>query len=209
MKSVLLIDGPMCPSIHCWASFQMLRYLFAILLLFAPLAHAVELTIVTTTGYVRFSVPDDWGVMAMQTKPPVSVAAFQVFNPADQGTPHSTNAAVTLYYPDTERGRTALSVIGRAYGNAPPSKSEVDGWTLYEQHPSQNGTAYTVLDAKKAVADVVVGIRLAWPELPNNPPDYNSTMRNSFEALRQSVSGGLGVPSSRQGEVIRRPVLPQ
>ncbi|MEJ1959887.1 MAG: hypothetical protein WDM70_11075 [Nitrosomonadales bacterium] len=81
----------------------------------------------------------------------MSVAAFQVFNSADQGTPHSTKAAVSLYYPNTERGKAALSVIGRAYGSAPPVTSEVDGWTIFEQHPNQNGAAYTVLDAKKAM----------------------------------------------------------
>ncbi|KQZ44209.1 hypothetical protein [Duganella sp. Root1480D1] len=169
------------------------------------LAFAAEFTIVTGKGYVRFTVPDQWAVLSMQTKPPVSVAAFQVANPADEGTPHSSNVAVSLFHVDAERGQTAASAIGKQFGALPPTVSTLEGWTIYTQQASQQGTAYTIIDAKKPFADVVVGLRFAWPHLAANPAGYDQSMNGAFESLRRSVSSGFGVPASRPGEVIRRP----
>ncbi len=169
------------------------------------LASAAEFTIATAKGYVRFSVPDQWAVMAMQTKPPVSVAAFQVANPADEGTPHSSNVALSLFHIETERGQAAASLVGKQYGKLPPSVSTLEGWTVYTQEANQQGVAYTIVDAKKPFADVVVGLRFAWPHLPANPAGYDQSMNRSFEALLRSVSSGLGVPAARPGEVVRRP----
>jgi hypothetical protein len=182
-----------------------MRALLAVLvLLFASsAASAVELTIVTTKGYVRFSVPDDWRVLHMQTKPPVSVAAFQVSNPADDGTPHSTNVAVSLFHVEHEQGRLAADGLGKLHGTATP---ELQGeWTIYSQVRLQQATKYTVVDAKRNIADAVVLIRFAWPTLPNNPPDYDKTMHAAMAAVQGSVTGGLGALPVRDGEVIRRP----
>lgn len=62
-----------------------------------------------------------------------------------------------------------------------------------------------LIDAKKPFADVIVALRFAWPNLPNNASNYDSTMRGAFETVRRSVTGGLGGPEPREGEVIRRP----
>ncbi|WP_139232636.1 hypothetical protein [Duganella sp. CF458] len=178
------------------------------MLAITSLASAAEFTIVTAKGYVRFAVPDQWAVMAMQTKPPVSVAAFQVANPADGGTPHSSNVAVSLFHIETERGQAAASAIGKQYGRLPPSISTLEGWAIYTQEASQQGATYTIIDEKKPFADVVVGLRFAWPHLPANPPGYDQSMNRAFESLRRSVSSGLGAPASRPGEVVRRPESP-
>jgi hypothetical protein len=169
------------------------------------LASATEFTVLTVKGYVRFTVPDEWQVLAMNTMPPVSVAAFQVENPADEGTPHSTNVAISLFHIETERGKAAVASVGKAYGPVPPSVSALDGWTIYTQQAEQQGVAYTIIDAKKAFADVIVGLRLAWPRLAANPQGYEQSMDGAFEALRRSVNSGLGVPEPRPGEVVRRP----
>jgi hypothetical protein len=175
------------------------------LLLASSTASAVEFTIVTTSGYVRFSVPDDWRVLRMQTKPPVSTAVFQVLNPADDGTPHSTNIVVSLLHEDSEKGQRAAAIIGKPYGPTPAEVRKLNDWTIYTQTPNQQGTKYTVVDAKRSMADVVVHIRFAWPSLPNNPAGYSESMRAAMSALQDSVSGGIGPPPPRDGEIIRRP----
>jgi hypothetical protein len=173
------------------------------LILASSAVSAVELSIVTTKGYVRFNVPDDWRVLHMQTKPPVSVAAFQVLNPADDGTPHSTNVAVSLFHVDHEKGRVAADGLGKLHGSATP---EVRGeWTIYSQVRLQQGTKYSVVDATRSIADVVVLVRFAWPDLPNNPPGYDKQMHAAMAAVQASVTGGLGTVPMRDGEVIRRP----
>jgi len=175
------------------------------LLAMTSVAAAADFTVLTAKGYVRFTVPDQWAVLSMQSKPPVSVAAFQVANPGDEGTPHSSNVAVSIFSVGTERGDAAASSVGQQYGKLPPSVSTVEGWTIYSQE-AQQGVAYTIIDAKKPFADVVVGLRLAWPHLPGNPSGYDQSMRNAFESLRRSVSYGSGIPALRPGEVLRRPI---
>ncbi|WP_154668249.1 hypothetical protein [Pseudoduganella violaceinigra] len=183
----------------------MFKSLFTVLLFIACFpASAVEFTLVTAKGYVRFAVPDEWIVLNMNTKPPVSVAAFQVPNPADEGTPHSTNVALTLFHVETERGRAAVSSVGKAYSPKPPVVSTLEGWTIYTQEAKQEGTTYSIIDAKKPCADVVVALRFAWPHLSSDPRGYDKSTSIAFEALRHSVTSGLGTPEPRAGEVVRR-----
>jgi hypothetical protein len=144
--------------------------LLTLLLLGSSVASAVELTVVTERGFVRFTVPDEWKVLTTQTKPPVSTLVFQVENPADAGTPHSTNVAVSLMDINTEAGKSAESRIGKQYGPIAPKVASDNGWTKYTQNASQSGAQYTIVDATRHVADVVISIRFAWPELPKNAP---------------------------------------
>ena len=184
----------------------MMKYALALLLCLNASAHAaVEFTIVTVRGYVSFAVPDEWRVLTMQTKPPVSVAAFQVLNPVDAGTPHSTNVAISLFDVESERGKQAATIVGRRYGAQEPVVTSEGGWTVYSQQHNQGGMRYTVVDAKKQLADVVVAVRFAWPHLPNNPPQYDREMQKAFRGVLASVKGGLGKPAPREGEVTRRP----
>src|SRR3989344_1481023 len=70
----------------------------AALLLCGHITHAVELTVVTAKGYVRFTVPDEWQGLNAQTKPPLAAIAFQIPNSADDGTSHSTNVTVSIRF---------------------------------------------------------------------------------------------------------------
>jgi hypothetical protein len=164
----------------------------------------VHFTIMTAKGYVGFSVPRDWPVIAMQSKPPVAVAAFVVPNSADKGTPDSTNIVISLIEPDTDKGKSALSRVGRSFEGEVAASSH-SGWECYSQSAHQKKTTYTILDAKKSVADVIVSVRVAWPHLPKNSPNYDSDMRSVFETLLDAMDGDLGVYTVRQGEVVRRP----
>ena len=74
----------------------------------------------------------------------------------------------------------------------------------YSQQPTQQSIPYLLIDANKPFADVIITLRFAWPNLPNNSSNDDATMRGAFEAVRRSVTGGLGVPEPREGEVIRR-----
>jgi hypothetical protein len=40
----------------------------------------------------------------------------------------------------------------------------------------QGSTRYDIWDCYRTVAGIGVYVRLAWPHLKNNPPDYDKTM---------------------------------
>ena len=184
----------------------------AILALLVTIAAAVParadtgLKVVTQKGYVSFVVADDWAVLSMPAAGPVSAAVFQLPNPADEGTSDSTNLSLMLYDLSTAQGRAAFETPVRQYGAAKPEEKKVNGWSVYQQTATQGPTEYTILDAKrKDVADVAAGVRLAWPHLPRNPPDFDKTMGKTFQSFLESISGHLGPYKPQEGEVVRRP----
>ena len=76
----------------------------------------VEMKVVTPDGYVSFTVASDWKVLAMKTDLPVTASIFQLPNPADEGTPDSTNLVISIYDPKNPKGKDAIKLIGKGYG---------------------------------------------------------------------------------------------
>jgi hypothetical protein len=175
------------------------------LALLASKGEAVELTIVTPKGHVSFAVEDEWKVVASKSKMPVAVMAFQVPDPFDEGTPESTNVAVTMCDPTTLECQKALKLVGKKYGNVEPKVSRRGEWQLFEQEAPQNDTPYTILDLRREAADVTVSVRLAWPHLKAHSNDHDGEMRALFGKLLTSVHGALGPYQPKPGEVGRRP----
>lgn len=179
-----------------------------LLLLLSQTAMAVTLGIITKGGSVSFVADDDWVVGTTQTKkPPIALMAFQLPNPADEGTPDSTNLVIVLYDEDAEMARAKYDQVPIQYGE-PPAGETWNGWSVYRQDLKQGETRYTILDAKRpdVGADVMVSVRLGWPHLPGNPASYGKEMEQRFQAFLESVVGKKGPYEQKDGEVIRRPI---
>lgn len=168
-------------------------------------AEAVEIKIMTNNGYIAFAVDGNWPVIAMQSKPPVSVVGFQIPNSADENTSDSTNLSISIYHSDSEQARQALELVGKQYGDSTPKVEKFDDWTIYRQEPKQGSTVYSLIDAKKKVAGVTVSVRLAWPHLNNNPVNYNTQMEAIFHSVLNSIYGDVGPYKPKDGETTRRP----
>jgi hypothetical protein len=154
---------------------------------------AVDMKIVTPKGYVAFTVGDNWTTIAMQTKLPIATAAFQLPNPNDNGTSDSTNLAIMLYEPDSDKARDSFEAEVKQYGPKAPLVQSLKKWTIYRQEAKQGNTPYSIIDAKrKDVGDVWVSIRLAWPHLAGNPKSYDSEMESTFRAFMNSIYGRIG-----------------
>jgi len=166
----------------------------------------IRFTLITTRGYVSFSVNGDWPVIGMQSRPPATATAFQLPDAADAGTPDSTNLVVNLFTPGTPQGDAAIANIGVTRNSAAPVTTEQrGGWTIYSQESHQGQTPYTVLDARATESDVVCAMRLAWPHLKNHDANYDARMRALFDTVLASIGSGLGPYSVPAGAVVRRP----
>ena len=164
----------------------------------------VEMKVVTPDGYISFIVANDWKVLAMQTDLPVTASVFQLPNPADEGTPDSTNLIISIYDLKNPKGKDAIKLIGKGYGTEKPKKKELESWTLYRQSAPQGETIYTILDAKKSFKRYDVGVRLAWPQLEENEKFYDQKMQETIRSVIFSIKEHLGEWSPREDEVIRR-----
>jgi hypothetical protein len=162
--------------------------------------------IVTPKGYVAFIVGDDWAALSVQSKLPVASAVYQIPNPADAGTPESTNLALVLYDLTTKRGQRRFASPVTMYGEGQPVESQIGAWTVYRQKGKQNGVPYTIVDAvRKDVGEVAASVRLAWPRLPGNDAKYDEQMEHTLRSFLASVQGHVGPWTPREDEVIHRP----
>lgn len=168
--------------------------------------HAVELKIFTEDGYVSFAAEDQWPVIASQTKPPVAVMAFQIPNQGDASTQDSTNLSISLFTLNSPKAQSALAKIGKSFGFENPTNQKYKDWETYSQRAMQEQTSYTILDATKKVANVVVAARLAWPTLNTNRMSYDQEMRKLFYNFLDSINGYTGKYEPKPNEVVRRPV---
>jgi hypothetical protein len=171
----------------------------------AGASNVTTFTIVTTTGYVSFDSGNDWSVFAAESRMPVARMAFQIPDTVDLNTPDSTNLVVGLYQINSATADEALEILGRPYGEFAPATTRRGAWTIVTQDAKQGGTLYTVMDAKAPVADVRVGVRLAWPHLPGHAAGHDSDMQTLFFKVLDSIKGGIGPYKLRDGEVLRRP----
>lgn len=166
---------------------------------------STELTIITGNGSVSFVAEDNWPVLSMQTKLPVAAISFQLPNPADLDTPHSTSIALMLYDLKSEQGQRAFGAFPPPAGPMSKTVMKWGGWTVTRQRGADEGAEYTILDAKNsAVGDVAASARLAWPHLKANAPLYDQHIELRFRQFLESVKGKIGPHVRQDGEVIRR-----
>lgn len=166
--------------------------------------NSTDFSLITTKGYVCYTVRSDWKVLSMQSKPPTTAAIFQIRNPADDNSPDSTNLSLMTFESDSADAMAAFDkASSKRYAEA--SNSKYGQWETVTQEARQGTTSYSIRDGWRKVPGAKVYVRLAWPHLAKNPEDYDSRMEALFRSLLDSVTGGIGPKPKKDGEEIRRP----
>ncbi|MBW8880408.1 MAG: hypothetical protein JF615_02985 [Asticcacaulis sp.] len=161
-------------------------------------------TIVTNGGFVRFPAGEDWTVLDMQPYMPVAAAVFQIPDSADAGTGDSSNMIVGLYKPGDASADNGFAAIGQQLGETAPTIETHGAWRIYRQTAAQGETEYSILDARSRIADVNVGIRMAWPHLKDQPADHEDAMRTLFLNELDGITGATGPYALQSDDVVRR-----
>jgi hypothetical protein len=167
--------------------------------------HSIRFTLITSHGYVGFTVPGNWSLIAMQSHLPITVTAFQIPDAADEGTKDSTNLAVRLFQPDSDKAQAALKVSENQYIAENWTSETYKAWTIHKHDAAQGPTTYTIVDAYTPVADVDCGVRLAWPHLAMHSGEYGSSMKAVLMSLLDSMEGQSAPYQIHSGELVRRP----
>jgi hypothetical protein len=175
-----------------------------IILPISVLAGLTGLGVITTKGWVSYAVGSDWKVLSMQTKPPTTAAVFQIADPADEGTPDSTNLAIMTFESDSPQATASLNKLVRKI-RSESKRTKYKEWDFYTQQAKQGQTDYMLHDGVRRVPGASVLVRLSWPHLKQNPPNYESQMETVFRSVLDSVEGGIGPKPKKEGEVYRRP----
>jgi hypothetical protein len=177
---------------------------FVTCLLSAAAAPATEMVDFTIVDRLQFSVPGDWPVIANKSTSEKTVFAFQIPNSADEGASDSSNLSVIATDLKTAQDKDAFSKQTSGTDHNAQGKNLVEGWGCSTfssiQHSTQ--TQYVIWDCRRIIADCGVSVRIAWPHLPKNPPDYDKQMETVLSSFLTSVVPFKGVPKSG---VLRRP----
>jgi hypothetical protein len=171
-------------------------------LLATAMAAATDLVDFTIVDRVQFSVPADWPVLANKSTSEKTVFAFQIPNSADEGTSDSSNLSIVATDLKTAQDRDAFQKQASSTDNNAQEKKLVEGWGRSTFSANQRSTQYVIWDCRRIIADCGVSVRIAWPHLPKNPPDYDGQMEMVLSNFLTSVGPFKGVPKSG---VLRRP----
>jgi hypothetical protein len=180
-------------------------FFFVTCLLSAATVAETDVVDFTIVDRVQFSVPADWPVIANKSTSEKTVFAFQIPNAADKGTSDSSNLSITAADLRTALDRDVFQKQVSGTDHNSQEKNLVEGWGCSTFSAMQRSTQaqYVIWDCRRMIADCGVSVRLAWPHLPQNPPDYDKQMEAVLSNFLTSVGPFKGVPKSG---VLRRPM---
>ena len=179
-------------------STAMARALYKLFLLFVlcPAASfAGEKVDFSIVDRIQFTVPGEWKVIASRSDASRTMFAFQILNPADEGTSDSTNLVLVAYNLNQPSEKESFEVKESQRGPNATNQKLVDGWDCSTFSAKQKRTNYVDWDCTRVVGQTGVFVRLAWPRLPRNAPDYDKSMEESLSDVLKSV-----IPYSRPSE---------
>ena len=164
----------------------------------------MDLVDFTIVGRVQFSVPADWPVIANKSTSEKTVFAFQIPNAADKGTSDSSNLSIIATDLKSAQDRDAFQKQAPSTNHNAQEKNFVEGWqcSTFSAIQGSTQTEYVIGDCRRLIADCGVSVRIAWPHLPKNPPDYDKQMETVLSRFLTSVGPFKGLPKSG---VLRHP----
>lgn len=169
------------------------------------IAAGTDMVDFTIVNRAQFSVPANWPVIANKSTNEKTIFAFQIPNPADEGTPDSSNLSIIATDLKTAQDRNAFQTQTSSTDQNAQEKKLVEGWRCGTFSAAQKSTKtqYVIWDCRRTIAECGVSVRMAWPHLPKNSPGFDDQMEKVLSSFLTSVGPFKDVPKSG---VLRRPV---
>ena len=179
------------------------RFQALLLCLVASLAVATDYVEFSVVERIRFSVPGNWPVISSKSTPEKTTFAFQIPNRADKKTSDSSNLVIVSSYLSNAQEKEDFDKKASTLENNAMEQKLVDGWRCQTFTGTQKSTQYVVWDCYRVVAACGVKVRIAWPHLPKNFPDYDKQMEAVLSDFLTSVAPSKPVDPTSNG-VLRR-----
>jgi hypothetical protein len=155
---------------------------------FFALANAAEHTIYIQNGQVSIKSPASWVIIAHKPAgSPSDVVAFQILNPADDGTDDSTNLAVTAFDVRDTEAMLKFTQPLLAPKKGEPAPKEVGKWVMLTQTDKQGATEYEIRDCYQTMGSFGLHVRLAFPKLPKTTKEWSAKLEADFKKLLEAI----------------------
>ena len=158
-----------------------------LVVLTAALSGAVDKVAFTIFAEIQFAVPADWQVIANKSDTKSTLFAFKISNPAEEGTPDSTNLVLQSFYLKELEAKAKFEEKSKPQDPSARKRSVAAHWDCTSYAGKQGSTSYDVWDCHRTLAKAGVYVRLAWPHLSNNPPNYDQQMQATLVDVLTSV----------------------
>lgn len=137
------------------------------------------------------AVPQAWVRLRLSDSDRDREAIFQIPDPADEGTPDSTNIKVSVpQWKDVASGGDAVvaRLASEPGGAIMSDKTSAKGRRVVLSRAQQGTTPYLVVDIMSAARDVIVWARAAWPLLEKGSPEWSDTVLKDFKGMAKSIT---------------------
>lgn len=174
-----------------------------LLCLAASFALATDYVEFSVVERIRFSVPGNWPVISSKSTPEKTTFAFKIPNRADKKTSDSSNLVIVSSYLSNAQEKEDFEKKASTTENNATEQKLVERWRCSSFTGMQKSTQYVVWDCYRIVADCGVKVRVAWPHLPKNPPDYDRQMEGVLSDFLTTVAPSRPLEPTSKG-VLRR-----
>ena len=158
-----------------------------VILLASSTLFAADRMVFSIFGRVQFSVPADWLVISSKSDASKTVFAFQIPNAADEKTHDSSNLSIIASDLKSSEDEAAFEKKGSHLDPKSEKRDLVDDWSCGSFSAKQAETRYKIWDCHRIVDKCGVWVRMAWPLLPKNAPDYDKQMETALTDVLKSV----------------------
>jgi hypothetical protein len=148
---------------------------------------AADKVVFTIFAEIQFAVPADWEVVANKSDTKSTLFAFKIPNPAEEGTPDPTNLLLQSFYLKDPGAKAKFEEKSKAQDPDARKRPVAAHWDCTSFTGKQGSTSYDVWDCHQTVAKAGVYVRLAWPHLSSNPPNYDEQMQATLVDVLTSV----------------------
>ncbi len=166
-----------------------------LLLLALSVANAAENVIHLQSEQVSLRCPASWVIIAHKLGSPSDVVAFQILNPADDGSDNSTNLSVIAFdLRQTEAMLKFTQAILEHEKQKHPVK-EAGEWAINTWSDKQGDTSYEIRDCYRTAKPFGIHVRLAIPKLPKTTKDWSDKLETDFKKLLGSITSKTSKPA--------------
>ena len=182
----------LCGSIYMLgvATRTMKTALFSLFLsAFLTIANAAEHVIYIQNEQVSIRCPASWVIIAHKPSgSPSDVVAFQILNPADDGSDDSTNLSVVAFDVRQTEAMLKFTQSLLEHEKQKHTAKEVGEWAVHTWNDKQGSTSYEIRDCYRTDKPFGIHVRLAIPKMPKTTKEWTDKLNADFKKLLESIT---------------------
>lgn len=114
--------------------------------------------------------------------------AFQILNPADEGSGDSTNLSVVAYDMRETEAMVKFTSSLLEHEEQKHAATEMGDWAVHKWNGKQGETNYEIRDCYRTLKDFGIHVRLAIPIIPKTAKEWSAKLDANFKKLLESIA---------------------